>query len=87
MHTGMQWEVLGSLNEKSAFRPVCVSEAEQQLRLHGKNELEERQTSKLLIFLKLVRRQQRSKHPAPSAEPFWSSIQPPPSSYVTQRQV
>lgn len=32
-----------------------ITEAEQQLRVHGKNELEERQTSKLLIFLKLVR--------------------------------
>ena len=30
------------------------AEAEQQLRLHGKNELEEKHTSKLLIFLKLA---------------------------------
>ena len=32
---------------------VCT-EAEQQLRVHGRNELEEKSTSKLLIFLKLV---------------------------------
>lgn len=30
------------------------AEAEQQLRIHGKNELEEKHTSKLLIFLKLA---------------------------------
>ncbi len=30
------------------------AEAEQQLRVHGRNELEEKTTSKLLIFLKLV---------------------------------
>ena len=30
------------------------AEAEQQLRVHGRNELEEKHTSKLLIFLKLV---------------------------------
>ena len=33
---------------------VLATEAEQQLRLHGRNELEEKSTSKLLIFLKLV---------------------------------
>ena len=34
---------------------ICLhAEAEQQLRVHGRNELEEKHTSKLLIFLKLV---------------------------------
>ncbi len=41
------------LTLRARTRPAA---AEQLLAVHGRNELEERHTSKLLIFLKLVRR-------------------------------
>ena len=51
----------GCLPMSSCHQPMslahtrCNAEAEQQLRVHGRNELEEKTSSKLLIFLKLVR--------------------------------
>ncbi len=41
------------------------AEAEQLLRVHGRNELEEKHTSKLLIFFKLVRCETANAHHVP----------------------
>ena len=78
------WHVMGaSENQEERNGPVLFvpsPEAEQQLRLHGKNELEERQTSKLLIFLKLVRRQHIQ-----STRPSGQITLEQPSTYLSMR--
>lgn len=57
------------LTPRARTRPAA---AEQLLAVHGRNELEERHTSKLLIFLKLVRELAGSLGPGLAAGRRWA---------------